>query len=82
MKVEYKGLLDYLDCTFRALGFAGSANQAFFNLHGNRLFILDLENFHRAGLYACAASSAFIVIDYNFHHFSSLFNWSFMNFKQ
>ncbi len=41
-KCGMQRLLDYLDRIFGALGFAGSADQAFFNFHGNTLFIIDL----------------------------------------
>jgi len=75
-------LLDYLNCTFWALSFTGSTNQAFFNFYWDRLFIFHLENLYRTSLYACAASSAFIIINYDLHHFSSLFNWNLMNFEQ
>jgi hypothetical protein len=63
-------LLDYLNCTFRTLGFACSADQALFNFGWHRLALFDFIDADRASVYAGFASGALAVINYYFYHVS------------
>jgi len=62
------GLLDDFNGTFGALHFASSANKALVVVYDNRFFILHFENFNRASVDACFASSTFFNINFNFYH--------------
>jgi hypothetical protein len=61
-------LLDDLDGVFWALGFACSANKTVVGLGGDGLSVVYLENADGTSVFACSASSAFVVIDYNLDH--------------
>ena len=61
-------LLDYLNCTFRTLGFACSADKAFVNVNWDGFSVFDLVDAYWASVCAGFASSAFIVINYYFYH--------------
>jgi hypothetical protein len=77
MKSGVELLLDYLDNAFGALNLACSAHEAFFRLHWNRFLILDLIDAHGTRVNACAAASAFVVVNHYFYHSSFLFKSEF-----
>ena len=61
-------LLDDFYCVLWALGFTGSADEAFVDIYGIRFFIFNLEYFNWAYIDAGPASGTLIMINFNFHH--------------
>ena len=61
-------LLDYLDCAFRALCFACSADKALINVNWNGFAVFDLVDAYWTSVCAGFASGALVVIDYYFYH--------------
>jgi len=66
-------LLDYLDGAFWTLGFTGSANEAFFNFHGDRFPFFYFVNANWACVDACPTSSTLMVVNYYLYHLPLLF---------
>jgi len=63
-----KRLLDDLNGAFWTLHLACSADEAFIIVYNNRFFVSDFEDFDRACVDACSASSAFFDVNFNFYH--------------
>ena len=60
--------LDYLNCTFRTLGFTCSADKTLVNINWNRFAVFDLIDAYWTSVYAGFASVAPIIINYYLHH--------------
>ncbi len=67
------GSLDDLNGAVWALSFAGSADQALFNLYWHGLAVFDFVNAHGASVYAGLATSALVIINYYFYQCLYLF---------
>jgi hypothetical protein len=61
-------LFNYLNCAFWALCLPCSADKAFFNLGWKGFTVFHFVNHYRASVYACLATSAFLVNN-DFYHF-------------
>jgi hypothetical protein len=66
-------LLNYLNGTSWALGFACSADQAIIYFDWDRFAVLHFVDAYRATVYAGFASGTSIVVDYYFNQFSITF---------
>ena len=61
-------LLDDLNCAFRALHLACSANETVLKVNDDRLSVFHFVNADRASVNACFASVAFFNINFDFNH--------------
>jgi hypothetical protein len=67
-RIRVSGLLDDLNCTFRTLHLACSADETVLNVYGNRLSAFHFVNTDRTSVNTGFASSAFVKIDFDFNH--------------
>jgi hypothetical protein len=61
-------LLNYLNCTFRTLGFACSADKAFVDEDWDGFAVFHFVDADGTSVYASFASGASVIIDYDFYH--------------
>jgi hypothetical protein len=66
--VASRELLDYLNCTFRTLSFACSADKAFVNVDRNGFAVFDFVDAYWASVCAGFASGALFIINHYFYH--------------
>ena len=61
-------LLDYLNCAFRTLSFACSADQTLVNVNWDGFAVFHVVDADWASVCAGFASVASVIIDYYFYH--------------